>query len=214
MVYQVNTVSLPAHPKKPDRALYTGWILLTTVSVPIAYILDLVVLRIIIRYVGDFITVDGVRRITEDYLGVYVFVPIVGLLTGLLQYALLQRYLPRMSIWVLATLGGWLLGISVIAIPGRLGWTDVFLTNLDVAFLTMGLSIGLGQWLMLRQRLSRAGWWIAANILGWGLYGLVTPDGSIDLLLLAILGFLPACATAAALAFLFKQVRPGAEQAM
>jgi hypothetical protein len=71
----------------------------------------------------------------------------------------------------------------------------------------MGFSIGLAQWLLLRLRLSWAGWWIAANILGWGLLGLVTPGESIGQFGLLTLGLLPACATAAMLAWLMNEVR-------
>jgi hypothetical protein len=32
--------------------------------------------------------------------------------------------------------------------------------------------IGLAQWLVLRKRVPRAGWWILANVLGWGVSAL------------------------------------------
>jgi lipopolysaccharide export LptBFGC system permease protein LptF len=32
--------------------------------------------------------------------------------------------------------------------------------------------IGLAQWLLLRQRVRHAVWWIVANALGWGILGL------------------------------------------
>jgi hypothetical protein len=105
-----------------------------------------------------------------------------------------------MGWWVFATVAGWLLGVLLIALPGWLGWTDMPLNNLDLIFLVMGLAIGIAQWLLLRRRLARAGWWIAANALGWGLLGLITPGNALDQYGLFILGFLPACATAAMLA--------------
>src|SRR5512141_1766985 len=138
--------------EKPSRFFYLLWILLTLLGVPMAFFFDLLLLRIIILFVGDFIYVDGVRQITEDYLGLYTFIPIAGLLTGLLQYGLLRRYLPHMGWWVAATIGSWLLGIFLILIPGWLNWTNSMF-NLDLAFIVMGLSIGVGQWLLLRRRL-------------------------------------------------------------
>jgi hypothetical protein len=63
---------------------------------------------------------------------------------------------------------GWLLGALLIAIPGWLGWLDKAPINLDLMFLVMGLAIGISQWLLLRRRLARANWWIAASVLGWG----------------------------------------------
>ncbi|MGE5373541.1 MAG: hypothetical protein ACM3XO_00685, partial [Bacteroidota bacterium] len=93
---------------------------MTSLCLPVAFFLDLIILRIIILFVGDFIYVDGVRQITEDYLGLYIFIPIAGLLTGLLQYGLLRHYLSQMGWWVAATIGGWLLGILLTMVPGWL----------------------------------------------------------------------------------------------
>jgi hypothetical protein len=200
-------IMMIANNEKPRWFFYTIWIILTFLCVPIAFFLSLVILRIIINFVGDIIYVDGVRHITEDYLGLDVFVPVVGLLTGVLQYGLLRRYLPRMGWWVLATTGGWLLGGLLIAIPTWLNWTEGSI-DLDLAFILMGLAIGAGQWLLVRRRLSRAGWWIGANVVGWGLLGLITTSNTLGQFGLFTLGLLPACATAATLALLMNQVKP------
>jgi len=179
--------------------------------VPIAFFLSLIILRIIVLFVGDFINVNGVQHITEDYLALYVFVPLMGLLTGVLQYELLRRYFPRMRSWVAATIGGWLLGAFLILTHGWLNPTNTVL-SLDLAFLIMGLSIGVGQWLLLRQRLPRAGWWIGANVVGWSILALVTNGNSMGQFGLFALGLLPACATALMLALLIKQVQPTGSQ--
>ena len=165
---------------KPRWSFYTLWIILTTLCLPVAFFIDLGILKIIIHFVGDFIYVDGDScHITEDYLGIYPFVPIAGLLTGAMQYGLLRRYLPRMGWWVLATTGGWLLGVLLIAIPSWLYWTGGSF-NLALALVLMGLAIGLGQWLVLRRRLPRASWWIGANVVGWGLFALMTPGNALN----------------------------------
>jgi hypothetical protein len=200
-----------ANNEKPRSFFYLLWILFTLPCVPVAFFLDLIIVRITILFVGNFIYVDGVRHITEDYLGMYTFIPIVGLLTGVLQYGLLRRYLPQMGWWVAATIGGWLLGVFLTLIPGWLSWTNP-LFNLDLAFIVMGLSIGVGQWLLLRRRLPRAGWWIGANVAGWGLLALITEGNSIGQFGLFAVGFLPACATALMLALLMKQVQPTGPQ--
>jgi hypothetical protein len=196
-----------ANNERPRWFFYPIWIIMTSLCVPIAFFIDLVILRIIISFVGDFIYVDGVRHITEDYLSIYTFIPIVGLLSGVMQYGLLRRYLPRMGWWVLATIGGWLLGVLLIAIPIWLDWTDGSI-NLDLAFILMGLAIGVGQWPLLRRRLPRASWWIGANVVGWGLLGLITPGNTLNQFGLFTLGSLPACVTAAMLAVLMNQVKP------
>jgi len=193
--------------KKPDWGFYPVWVLLTTLSIPIAFFLDLIILKVITRFVGDFIYVDGVRHITEDYLSTYTFVPIVGLLTGILQYELLHRYLLHMGWWVLATVGGWVMGLLLIFIPS---WLQIWSSesfDLDLAFIVMGLSIGVGQWLLLRRRLSRSSWWVGANIIGWRLLSLLNTGNSIGQYGLLLLGFLPACATGIILALLMNHTQ-------
>ena len=208
MTHQATIEILSASPRKHGWSYYLGWIVLTSLCVPIAYILSIIVLKFISGIVGDFIYVNRVQHITEDYLGPYVLVPIVSLLTGSLQYGLLRQSLPRMGWWVLATVAGWYLGVLLIALPGWLGLTDPPLNNLDLILLLMGVSIGTAQWVLLRRRLPRAGWWIAANVLGWGLLALITSGNGVDLSVLFIFGLLPACATAAMLALLMNQVPP------
>ncbi|MGK7900480.1 MAG: hypothetical protein AB4352_03520 [Hormoscilla sp.] len=66
--------------------------------------------------------------------------------------------------WVLATVGGFGLSLLLIEIGERpdMGvWEG----------LIGGGAIGLGQWLVLRGRISHAWWWIVASIVGWGLIG-------------------------------------------
>jgi uncharacterized membrane protein len=188
---------------EPRWLLYPLWIIQSFLSIPIALLLNFIILTIITLLIGDFIYVNGVRRITEDYLYLYFFIPMVSLLTGAFQSALLRRYLPRMGGWVLATAGGWLLGILLIVLPDWLHWRNGY-SDLDLAFLSLGLAIGIAQWLLLRRRLPHAGWWIAATVVGWGLLALLTGD-TLDGLGLLALGLLPASVTAAALALLMKQ---------
>ncbi len=201
---------LPMTPiKKPEWSFYLAWIILTALCVPVAFIINLIILRIITLAIGDFIYVDGVRHITEDYLFGYTFVPILSLLMGLLQYSLLRRYLPRMGWWVLATAGGWLLGLLlVLSLPVSWGYES---WGMDLIFTLLGFSIGVGQWLLLRRRLLRAEWWIGANIVGWGLLALITgnPLHQFDFLLL---GFVPTCVTAVVLGLLMNRVQPTGPQ--
>ena len=199
--------SMIAVHKRPDISFYSAWIILSTLCVPGTFIITFPILKIIPNIVGDYIYVDGVRHITEDYLFAYVFVPIAGLLIGALQYGLLRRYLPRMGWWVLVTTGGWLLGGLLVLTPGWLNWTDVFF-DLNLALMAMGLSIGVMQWLLLRRRLPWAGWWILANFAGWGLLGLTTEDNTLGQFGFFDLGFLPACVTTVTLALLMNQAQP------
>jgi len=159
--------------EKPRWFFYPIWMVLSFLCIPLALFLDIIVRLIITQVVGDLIYVNGVRYFTEDYLFIYTFIPMVGLLTGILQYVLLRRYLPRMGWWVLATTGGWLLGLLLFLITIEKGFL-----NLGLMFLVMGLAIGIAQWLLLRRRLTQAGWWIAANVVSWGLLALVTVNSA------------------------------------
>jgi len=201
--------------KKPNWLFYPAWIVLSTLAIPIAFVLFSIILNLLVTSVGDYIYVNGERRITEDYLGAYIIFPFISLLTGVVQYWLLRRFLPRMGWWVLATAAGWLLGsvlifgpFSVLAYfrtadPMHESWV------VDATFVVMGLSIGVGQWLLLRRRLPRAGWWIVGTAVGWGLIRLATRDSfGPALLQLVLLGLLPACVTAVTLAWLMNPVTP------
>ena len=187
--------------KKPGWPFYFIWVAWTTLCIPIGYVISFIPLSIIIRFIGDYIYVNGVQHITEDYLGLYIIIPIIGLLIGLVQYGLLRSYLPRIGGWILVTAGGWLLGMLMIALSYRLKWLDPT-RNFDAVFFLMGLSIGIAQWFLLRRRLSRAGWWIAANLAGWGLLALIQKGNALDQYALLIVGLLPACTTAGMLALL------------
>jgi hypothetical protein len=208
MARQPDVQSLPPVPEKPTGGFYATWILLTVLAVPTAFVLTLLPLSLTAHFVGDYIYVGGVRHITEDYLVVYFWVPLAGLLIGALQFLLLRQVLPRMGWWVPATLGGWLLGALLVALPGWLGWTQAFRQDIRLAFLLMGLGIGAGQWPLLRRRLPRAAWWIPANLAGGGLLALVTPGNSMGQFGLLPLGFFQACTTAAALALLLGRGAP------
>ena len=70
----------------------------------------------------------------------------------------------------------------------------------------------VGQWLLLRRRLRRAGWWVGANVLGWVLLGLITKGNALGQFGLLLLGFLPACATAVMLALLINHAQPNEPQ--
>jgi hypothetical protein len=209
MIGHENTAGLMVTDQKPDRYFYIAWILWTTFCIPIAYFIIMVLMLIIALVIGDTIRVNGVEHITEDYLSIYFLAPVMGLVTGAVQYGLLRRILPRMGGWVLATAGGWLLGMFLVAAFMQLHW--MVIAQMDLTFLLMGLSIGLAQWPVLRRRLPGAGWWPLASLLGWGLVALVKRSNSIDQYGLLVLGFFPACATAAALALLMNQI-PRAEE--
>ena len=108
---------------------------------------------------------------------------------------LLRRYLPRMIGWIPATLLGWLMpfvtGFLILNVLGL--QNDTF--SLMLGLLLIGAMVALPQWLLLRQHVRHAFWWILAVGLGWGLVGLLNLVTSDPLPVLLAIGLLPAIAT-------------------
>jgi len=91
---------------------------------------------------------------------------ILGLLIGTGQWLVLRRWLDRAGWWALAAAGGNLLAASV-----GVGSQAVLGENVGGLILTIGLGLvpGVLQWLVLRQQVARAGWWVlASTVLGFG----------------------------------------------
>jgi len=196
---------------KPKWFFYLFWVLLSALSVPLAFVIYAAVISIIVPWIGVRMQVGDLSVITEDYLLPYIFIPAIGLLTGCFQYLLLRRYWPHIGWWILATSLGWVIlaAVMVLRYPLSLRFGFEFtLTWLPViTYIICGLIAGLAQWLLLRRRLPHATWWIAASILGWGLIGLTVNEALKDFSVLS-LGFLPAMATGAALWLLVEKLPP------
>ena len=58
-----------------------------------------------------------------------------------------------------------------------------------------GAAIGLAQWLVLRGRLTGAGWWILASVVGWGLVEPIKGEVIDSLLEFLTIGAVPASVT-------------------
>ncbi len=177
--------------RNSEWLFYAGWIILGAISLPIAFGVSGIIISLVEMGIGDTIQVEGRTRITEDFLFDYIFWPIVGLVTGFLQYLLLRRYFQQISMWIVATTFGWFLAI----------FGGMFLSRWSVigTMILVGGIIGLAQWLVLRRHVERAIWWIPANLLGWGLVGLIIGGPLTGLLGLIIFGTMPAIATSVVL---------------
>jgi hypothetical protein len=187
--------------RKPEWFFYPGWIVLSAISIPIAWALAWALISQIIQAVGGTIQVGGQTHVTEDFLLLYVFFPPLGLISGLLQYLLLRRYLPRMGGWVAATLLGWLLLCVALGLVSALSSATLMVDSglsTALAIVLIGGSLALPQWLVLRRRVGHAAWWIVASVLGWGLVRLVA-GGTISIMQDVIaVAFLPSAAASIA----------------
>lgn len=84
----------------------------------------------------------------------------IGLAIGILQAFVLREEVQQPLRWILATTIGW-------AVPGLL---LLFANPIGTDFLNgllVGVSMGVAQWLILRQEVRWAGWWIIMNIIAW-----------------------------------------------
>jgi hypothetical protein len=198
---------IPIH-KKPKWSFYLSWVMLSALSVPLAFVIYWRVISIIVPWIGGRMQVGALSVITEDYLLPYIFIPAIGLLTGFFQYFLLRRYWSRIGWWILATSLGWVLlgAVDVLRYPLflRFGPDFTYIWLPVITCIICGGIAGLAQWLLLRRRLPHATWWIAASILGWGLIGLTANETLKDFGILAWL-FAP-IATGATLWLLVKKL--------
>ena len=99
------------------------------------------------------------RALPGDWVVCMVF---TGASIGFLQWLVLRRAIAEAGWWVLASTMGLPMGLAV---GGAVG------SALDppaMEAILVAPSIGAMQWLFLRRRVSRAGWWILASMLGWG----------------------------------------------
>ncbi|MCE7989992.1 MAG: hypothetical protein DYG89_53275 [Caldilinea sp. CFX5] len=130
---------------------------------------------------------------------------VLGLALGVAQWWVLRRPLSLSRWWIVNSLIGGALGLAIgmqladalpvmpVTKPLARDTATLFATGTALqaasSGLLFGLLLGLLQWLVLRQRVHSAGWWIVANTIGWaaalGLAALWPAGGAIGWLLLA-----------------------------
>ncbi len=80
---------------------------------------------------------------------------LAGALFGSAEAYPLVRYISHPGHWIVATAAGMAIGIL-----GNLVIADTFISDL-----ILGATVGVFQWLVLRNEVSQAGWWIPAHII-------------------------------------------------
>jgi hypothetical protein len=103
-----------------------------------------------------------------------VVVAVAGASVGIVQWLVLRQQVSRAGWWVLASIVSFVVGETVGEVVGEtvvfaLGftWYEAVAFAEAVIFAVVGASVGIAQWLVLRQQVSRAGWWVLASIVGF-----------------------------------------------
>jgi hypothetical protein len=117
--------------------------------------------------------------------GMLVSSLVIGLPIGFAQWIALRRVAPISILWVLTISAGLLLGLVIINSPISSGiWgflEDESVLSLTAAYTTIGLLVGMAQWLFLRGHFTKSLVWLLSSAVGLGLgIGLVLASNLIN----------------------------------
>jgi hypothetical protein len=131
-----------------------------------------------------------------------------GVGAGIMQSVVLVGRIPKAWRWMLATAIGWLAGrLIIIPIsPAGMGL---------LSGVVMGAAAGTAQWLLLRDRVQWAGWWIAISTLAWAAgISLAPPVNLAALPPIVLSGIVSSVLTGITLALLLQTPKPTVEEEM
>ena len=138
---------MEAKQKKAGWGFWVLWILASAVGMFLGFFAGF--------YVGALADALG------DMLKYALVGILVGLPVGFMQWLVLRRHLPRTGWWIPTNSAG----TCCLLIPGPIGAPLVASGIVALC----GAITGILQWLVLRGKVSRAGWLILTNSAGWGL---------------------------------------------
>ena len=154
----------------PGALWFTGWTLLTTAAIPVAMITTPMLAALFVGLINLGVEAgfwSSAKIFPAEGLG---FLISLALALSLVQWYLLRNFLPRARLWFPVTGAGILLGglITGLVLLGSYAqnW-DPFLI-MAALLLSVGLVLGLAQWLYLRRFLPNALWIIFIDFLAAG----------------------------------------------
>ena len=136
---------------KSDRGLWLAWFLASLIG----YALGMFLGAAVAYGLFDRATFDGTMGVT---LGI-----VMGTIGGFAQWVVLRERFAGAGWWILASALGF---ATVFSMGGTVHPNEnpaMIGIRMAIAF---GLVAGIPQWIILRQKVARAGWWVLANILG------------------------------------------------
>lgn len=162
--------------KKDKKNFLIRWILLTSIILPVAAIPGYLLNLFIHGKMGY--TISDVGPPLLQTLEYCIWITILTAIVSLIQWILLQTQFKVSSFWILAcVLGGaigellsgivlWKMGVNRADLGPAQGGS--ILAEV-IIFLFSGTLIGLFQYPLIRKNFRKAGFWILASALGWGL---------------------------------------------
>jgi hypothetical protein len=119
-----------------------------------------------------------VGALEEGEFQFFATLVLTGPILGVAQWLVLRRYIRHTNWWVIASILGWYLGFPVTLVTREILnpillemllavsklW-EVFWLNAVNQLVTFTV-LGVAQWLVLRQHLQQAWWWILASSVG------------------------------------------------
>ena len=179
------------------------WVLASTVGLLLGFIVGFPLSFLAMDILGE--------RLGQSFGGI-----VFGIGVGVLQWLVLRRRVTGVGWWVLTSAAGCygIIQAMFLGFPESAEMSYVSLLGLTVVVALGGAVTGILQWLVLRRQVSRAGWWVLASTVGWGLsmgVSIAIPSGADDnLLQLAVTGAVLGVVTGAALVWLLRQPVPEA----
>lgn len=123
--------------------------------------------------IGDGIPGDFIGTQTALQLGFcfgFLKGAAFGTVGGLAQALVLQRYIFKTRLWIVASMLAWAcIWGAVWGSAWAWGWTDTILASETIRYGLLGaVGIGILEWLAIRRQVARAYWWILATVTCWG----------------------------------------------
>lgn len=111
-------------------------------------------------FLFSWLMATTVGWVMGGFLAAGVALLVTGAAIGVLQWIPLEKRLPQAGRWIIATWAGWALAqVELIMFnPGQ----NRFITGVVV-----GLLVGIAQWLLLRNHVRWAAWWVVMNVVAW-----------------------------------------------
>jgi hypothetical protein len=171
------------------------WVALNLLAIPLA---SLAVMALVVLARLD-------RQEPVNIVQAVLYVSMMILVSAVLQWLLLRRYLENAAVWIPLTAVGWLAGIFMIYLARPAVEAAPSGRTLTLVLLLLGAVVGLAQWIYLRRMVDHAGYWVLASATGYGVlgYGASVSFTSIAELLFFILA--PFAITGLALVILLRQ---------